>query len=77
LDAAKFEIMLESNVYAKAVFMKLDGVKGEFSDNFFDLIPKRPKLIKCLLERDANLEEFEEALLLKVYPYEEGLTLTS
>jgi beta-mannosidase len=77
LDAAKFEIMLESNVYAKAVFLKLDGVKGEFSDNFFDLIPKRPKLIKCLLERDANLEEFEEALLLKVYPYEEGLTLTS
>jgi beta-mannosidase len=75
LDEANFEIMLESNVYAKAVFLKLEGIKGEFNDNFFDLIPQRPRIIKCLLERDVSRQEFEKALLLEVYPYEKELTL--
>ena len=75
LDAANFEIMLESNVYAKAVFLKLESIKGEFNDNFFDLIPQRPRIIKCLLERDVSRQEFEKALLLEVYPYEKELTL--
>jgi beta-mannosidase len=75
LDAANFEIMLESNVYAKAVFLKLEGIKGEFNDNFFDLIPQRPRIIKCLLERDVSRQEFEKALLFEVYPYEKELIL--
>jgi len=75
LDATNFEIMLESNVYAKAVFLKLEGIKGEFNDNFFDLMPQRPRIIKCLLERDVSRQEFEKALLFEVYPYEKELIL--
>jgi beta-mannosidase len=73
LGVGKFQITLESMVYAKAVWLKLEGIRCEFSDNFFDLIPKRPKIIKCVLEKDASLEDFGKALLLEVYPYEEGL----
>ena len=72
LGVGKFQITLESEVYAKAVRLKLDGVRGEFSDNFFDLIPRRLKIIKCVLEKDDSLEEFGKALLLEAYPYEEG-----
>ena len=75
LGVSQFKINLESKVYAKAVWLKLEGVKGEFSDNFFDLIPRKPKIIKCVLEKNAIIEEFGKALLLEAYPYEEGLTL--
>ena len=76
VDVSQFKINLESKVYAKAVWLKLEGVRGEFSDNFFELIPRRPKFIKCVLEKNASIEEFDKALLLEAYPYEEGLTLT-
>ncbi len=69
LGTGKFKIILESNVFAKALWLHLTSGEGSFSDNFFDLVPRRPKSVECVLEKDVSLEEFEQALLFEVYPF--------
>lgn len=65
-----FLVQLVSNVYAKAVCLNLNGLRGEFDDNFFDLLPNRPMTIRCILQEDATLLDFEKALSFAAYPYE-------
>lgn len=42
-------VTLESNVLVKGVHVSLDGLPGNFSDNFFDLCPGEPKTVHLTL----------------------------
>lgn len=65
----KFILRLESDIYAKTVWLKLEGLRVKFSDNFFDLVPKRVKTVKCISDQDLSLVEFEKRFLFEAYPY--------
>ncbi len=65
----RFILRLQSDVYAKAVSLNFEGLKVQFNDNFFDLLPKKAKTIKYISEQDLNLEEYEEKFSLETYPY--------
>ena len=72
LDEKTFEITITSDSYAKA--LKIDGcdLKAKFSDNFFDLLPNKPKTIICRLEQKASPEQVGKALKWQSYPYKEA-----
>ncbi len=70
-DNRTFKITAQSSVYAKAVYIELDGLNGEFSDNFFDLTKNVPGTLECHLKEDVTVERFREALKLQSYPYME------
>jgi hypothetical protein len=72
-SAKTFEITLESSVYAKAVYLELEGLKGEFKDNFFDLTANQPKTVLCRLNEEASISGLERALKCQAYPYEPDL----
>ena len=40
-----FDVTVESDVFARGVFLSLDGIDNFFSDNYFDLLPKEPATI--------------------------------
>ncbi len=65
----KFEVHLETDVYTKALWLKLRGIKAQFEDNFFDLLPKSPKSIKISTGGNLSLEEFNNRLTAKPYPF--------
>ncbi|MCW4029355.1 MAG: hypothetical protein NWE92_06885 [Candidatus Bathyarchaeota archaeon] len=69
-SAKTFEITLEASVYAKAVYLELEGLKGEFKDNFFDLTANQPKTVLCRLNEEASISGLERALKCQAYPYE-------
>ncbi|HKZ45577.1 MAG TPA: glycoside hydrolase family 2 protein, partial [archaeon] len=69
VGSCKFHVQLESDVYSKAAWLNIDGHKAKFDDNFFDIIPQRPKAVEILLEKDIDVNDFKKSLVLKVYPY--------
>ena len=71
-----FSIQLESNVYTKAVFLRLNGLRGKFENNFFDLLPKRPMITCCILQDPVSVSDFDKAFLLEAYPYNKPLKLS-
>ena len=73
LGAAKFAITLQSDSYVKAVWLNLNGAEGEFSDNFFDLIPNRPKTVECFFEEDVSVDWFRKGFWLDAYPYKKAI----
>lgn len=70
IDVGKFEISLTSNVYAKAVHLKLESIKADFEDNFIDLLPNQPKTLLCRTVNDTSQTKFEDNLKVEVYPYQ-------
>lgn len=64
-----FEVSLASSVYAKALHLDLNGLTGRFSDDFFDISPKGQKTVRCQLEHDVSLSDFEKAVKCQSYPY--------
>ena len=69
VGVGKFEIALNSMVYAKAVYLTCSALHGNFDDNFFDLLPNKPKAVSCQLESDMSINDFEQALRFEAYPY--------
>ena len=69
LDVAKFKVSISSDVYTKAVWMRLDGVRARFNDNFFDILPGGSRIIKVSTEKDMSLSEFKSRLKIEAYPY--------
>ncbi len=69
VDAGKFEVTLAADVYAKAVYLKCEGFKATFEDNFFDLLPNQLKTVSCKIETDLTIDKFESALKVESYPY--------
>ena len=52
---------LESDILAKDVYLMLEST--HFSDNFFDLLPGRPRVVR--LETDLSADEAEAALRIR------------
>lgn len=40
-----FDVTVQSNVFARGVFLSIDGIDNFFSDNYFDLLPGEPVTI--------------------------------
>lgn len=43
-----YEISLKTNNLAKNIFLNFEGIAGHFTENYFDLLPNKPKKIKFL-----------------------------
>lgn len=69
LSKEKFKASVESDVWAKALWLNLKESKAWFKDKFFDLIPRNPKTIDVLIRKDLSLQEFKDRLTLEAYPY--------
>ncbi|MCL1036805.1 glycoside hydrolase family 2 protein [Shewanella submarina] len=62
LRYGELTVRLASDTLARQVYLSLPGLVGNFSDNFFDLLPGRSKEVSFKLagaDRDAMLEEVE------------------
>ena len=55
-----FDVTLESNVFARAVFLSLNGIDNFFSDNYFDLLPGESMTIH--VTTPLSKEDFEKQL---------------
>lgn len=47
-----FDVTLESDVFARGVFLSIDGIDNFFSDNYFDLLPGEPVTIHVTTSLD-------------------------
>ncbi len=53
-----YRISLESDVLAKNVYLRVEGDGGHFSDNYFDLLPGRVKVVDLLVsDRTVHVRE--------------------
>ena len=51
-----YEITVRSDRLARAVYLALDGIDGQFSDNFFDLLPGKPVIVVFKPARKISLK---------------------
>ena len=63
-----FDVTVESNVFARGVFLSLEGIDNFFSDNYFDLLPGEPVTIhirtaldKTSFDRQLKIESISDA----------------
>jgi beta-mannosidase len=52
---AGIEITLTSDVFAKNIFLSFTDLEGNFSNNYFDLLPNTPKTIMFKSEDEPNV----------------------
>jgi len=64
-----FDIEVESKSYAKAVLLEIAGADANFSDEFFDLVPGRSRIVSCNVGKNMTLGEFKKKLAYRAYPY--------
>lgn len=55
-----YELLLTSEVFARGVFLSLPGINSFFEDNYFDLLPHSPKVIK--LRSSKTLNEIDQQI---------------
>ena len=56
-----FVIDIKSEKFAKNVFVS-SKLESNFSDNYFDLLPKKVKTIKIKNLKNISLDEFKKSL---------------
>ena len=56
-------LTLESSVFARGVFLSIDGVDNFFSDNYFDLLPHEKKIV--FVRTNLSKDEFDRQLKLR------------
>ena len=61
-DGEKTVVRLTASRLAKDVYLSVPGLKGRFSDNFFDLLPGKPLEVTFLLEAAVDAAAFKQAL---------------
>lgn len=49
-----YELLLTSEVFARGVFLSLPGIDSFFEDNYFDLLPHSPKVIRLRSSKTLN-----------------------
>jgi beta-mannosidase len=49
-----FDVTLESDAFARAVFLSIEGIDNFFSDNYFDLLPAEPVTIHVTTALDKD-----------------------
>jgi beta-mannosidase len=57
-----YEITLRASRLARAVYLVVDGVDGEFSDNFFDLLPAKSVTIVFKSKSKASLKAVNDGV---------------
>jgi beta-mannosidase len=55
-------VRLAAKRFAKDVYLEASGLEGRFEDDFFDLLPGQPRLVRFLGEGKVKLEDFSRAL---------------
>lgn len=55
-----YEVTLESDVFARGVFLSIEGIDNFFSDNYFDLLPGEP--IKIQVTTSLDKASFDKQL---------------
>ncbi|MCD7937941.1 MAG: glycoside hydrolase family 2 protein [Tannerellaceae bacterium] len=63
-----YKVTIESDVYARGVFLSIEGIDNFFSDNYFDLLPGKPatitihtKLDKATFDKQLKTESIADA----------------
>ena len=59
-----FEIKIWTNYPAFFVSFDTEGIKGNFSDNMFTLLPNEPKIINFISKEKISINDFKKALSL-------------
>ena len=59
-NADGFDVTVRSDIFARAVFLKIKGIDNFFSDNYFDLLPGESRTIH--VRSAKSLRQFEEEL---------------
>ncbi len=67
-----YAVTLESDKFARAVFLSIDGIDNFFSDNYFDLLPGEKTTIS--VQTGLSVKEFEKQL--KVVSLYDGYVTT-
>ncbi|MDR2843284.1 MAG: glycoside hydrolase family 2 protein, partial [Candidatus Symbiothrix sp.] len=60
-----YEISLQPDRFARAVFLSMDGIDHFFEDNYFDLLPG--KEVKVKVSTALSRKEFEKQLKIRSY----------
>jgi beta-mannosidase len=55
-------VRLETSKFAKDVYLSAPGIKGRFSDNFFDLVPGRSYEVGFISDQPISVDQFKPAL---------------
>ena len=55
-------VRLQTTKFAKDVYLSVPGIRGRFSDNFFDLVPGRSYDVPFVSDETPGAEEFKAAL---------------
>jgi beta-mannosidase len=55
-----FELVLQSEHFARAVFLSVNGIDNFFEDNYFDLLPRKEKSVK--VKTGLSKSDFEKQL---------------
>ncbi len=58
-EADKYVVLLRSSFLAKNIFLSAEGFQGQFSDNFFDLMPGAERAVT--FPKESTLENFKES----------------
>ena len=63
-----YDVTIQSDVFARGVFLSIDGIDNFFSDNYFDLLPGEPvtihvttKLDKAAFDKQLKTESIADA----------------
>jgi len=62
IQGKKIVISLETTKFAKDVYLSASGLKGRFSDNFFDMIPAKKYEVEFLADGEIDASSFEQTL---------------
>lgn len=52
-----YEVSVKSDVLIKSMYLKLEGVEGKWSDNFFDVLPGTSKTVFFETSESVNVDE--------------------
>jgi len=61
----RFEITLESSAFAKGVWLRMEGMRAEFEDNFFDAFESVPVTVGVTTENDADADSIARRLKIR------------
>jgi beta-mannosidase len=65
-----FEVVVSSNFLAKNVFLYADGLEGQFSDNYFDVLPG-DTIIVTIPKTETSIEGLRSLNILNLFQNEE------
>ena len=67
LEGREYQVSLTAEAFAHIVLLRLKGKHGNFSDNFFDLIPGQAKTVTFTLPEGMTKEEADELLTVRSF----------